>query len=196
MYEKVLEFLHSIGYAGIIISGFSEGLFLPFPMELIYIPVATANPAKAINYTLLLICFSIIGSVIAYAIGRSGGQKLLLKISLIKRNFTRIQSLYDKNSFMALLTSSFTPLPYEIYTFSAGAFGVGFKKFIIASAMSRLIRYVPQGMLIYLYGSKVLSFIKKYGILAAIILVGVIFIVKSLFTKVYIILKKQKNKNR
>jgi membrane protein YqaA with SNARE-associated domain len=184
MYEKILEFLISTGYVGIIIAGLSEALFMPFPMEVIYIPVALANPSRAINYAATLIIFSFLGSIIAYAIGKFGGQKLLYKISFIKRNFHQIQELYDKNSLFAIMTSSFTPIPYEVYTITAGIFNVDLKRFIMASILSRVIRYVPQGILINLYGDAVLSIIKRYGVLSAMILFFIIFIIRIIFVKV------------
>jgi len=184
MYEKILEFLIGTGYIGIIIAGLAEAIFMPFPMEIIYIPVALANPTRAINYAAVLIVFSFFGSIISYAIGKFGGQKLIYKIGFIKRNYRQIQKLYDKNSFLAIMTSSFTPIPYEVYTITAGIFNVDLKRFITASILSRIIRYVPQGILIYLYGDTVLSLLKTYGILSVIILFFIIIIIKHIFIKI------------
>lgn len=185
MYERILEFLTNTGYIGIMVAGFSEALFLPFPMEVIYIPVALVNTTKAINYAVLLIIASLLGSIIAYGIGKFGGQKLLFKLSFVKRNYHQIKSIYDKNSFLTILTSSFTPIPYEAYTLTAGMFNIDFKKFIVASILSRIIRYIPQGLLIFTYGDKVISIIKKYGILTAILLFIFIFLIRYIFNRIF-----------
>jgi ubiquinone/menaquinone biosynthesis C-methylase UbiE/membrane protein YqaA with SNARE-associated domain len=183
MYEKVLELLTGTGYIGIIIAGFTEAIFMPFPMEVVYIPIALADPGMGLKCTALLITSSFIGSIAAYWIGKFTGQKLVYRLDFVKRNFKQIKNIYDKNSFFAIMTSAFTPIPYEAYTLTAGIFNIRFKDFLVASILSRIIRYVPQGVLIYLYGDTVISIIKSYGILSAVILFIVIVALKRVHKK-------------
>lgn len=184
MFLVILQFLNSIGYIGIMVAGLAEAIFMPFPMDVIFIPLATANPAKAINYAVTLITFSSLGSIISYKVGKVGGQRLLCKIAFIKRNFSQIERLYNDKSFITIMTSAFTPIPYEVYTITAGVFNVDFKKYITASILSRIIRYGPQGILIFLYGDEVLLLTKRYGVFSALILFITILIVRYVFLKV------------
>lgn len=187
IYEKILQLLIGTGYMGIIIAGFSEAIFMPFPMEVVYIPVTLANPSMALYYTLLLITSSIAGSIAAYWIGKFAGLKLIFKLGFMKQHFNQIKGLYDKNSFFAIMTSAFTPIPYEVYTLTAGVFNIGFKNFVIASVLSRIIRYFPQGVLIYLYGDAFISVIKSYGIISAVILFVILIVLKYIFAKLKVI---------
>lgn len=184
MFLAALEFLKSIGYIGIIVAGLAEAIFMPFPMDIIFIPLAAANPNKAINYVVTLITFSSIGSIISYKIGKVGGRKLLYKINITKRNFSKIERLYNDKAFITIMTSAFTPIPYEIYTITAGIFNVDFKKYITASVLSRIIRYSPQGILIFLYGDEVLLLIERYGVLSAVMLFIVILMIRYIYQKV------------
>lgn len=157
---------------------------MPFPMEVVYIPIALAIPSKALVYTALLITSSIIGSIAAYWVGRIGGGNFIFKLRFVKKHFNQMQLLYNKNAFLVIMTSSFTPIPYEVYTLTAGFFNVNFQKYIIASILSRIIRYTPQGILIYLYGDTVLSLLKRYGMLSAVVLCIVLVIIKYLFISI------------
>lgn len=40
--RKIIESLSTIGYIGNIVAGLSETIFMPFPMEVVYIPIALA----------------------------------------------------------------------------------------------------------------------------------------------------------
>jgi membrane protein YqaA with SNARE-associated domain len=53
MYERILEFLIEAGYIGIILTGLSEALFMPFPMEIVYLPIVLAATNRAVIYTLI-----------------------------------------------------------------------------------------------------------------------------------------------
>lgn len=184
MYTKVLDFLVNSGYIGIILAGFSEPLFLPFPMELVYLPIALANHSEAINYSFILIFCSFLGSCIAYIVGKYSGKKIEKIFGSSKSYFSRVEEFYNKNSFLAILTSSFTPIPFEVYTYSAGIFNVSFKKFAIASLLSRSIRYIPQSILILLYGEQVVFLIKKYGFSSALVISLIFIVIRRIYLKV------------
>ena len=62
----------------------------------------------------------------------------------------------------------FTPLPYKIFTVSAGVFAVNFPLFLLASAVSRTARFMLVSGLIYFFGPPIKAFIDKYFNLVAI----------------------------
>lgn len=179
--DDIIKILIEHGLVGIMIAAFSEAIFLPIPMELISIPIFLLNPSKAFSYSLILILFSILGSTVGYYIGKACAKPLLNKL-ISKDNLHKINNLYSKNSFLTVLTSSFTPIPYEAYVLSAGVFNIGFKKFIIPAAVSRVIRHLPQGILITLYGDTLLSHFKNYTLIIALIVFIVIIMLKYLFS--------------
>jgi membrane protein DedA with SNARE-associated domain len=55
-----------------------------------------------------------------------------------------------------------TPIPYKVFTITAGAFRINFVVFLVASAVSRSARFFLVGGLIYLFGPKIQSFIDRY----------------------------------
>ena len=179
--NNIINILINYGLFGIIISAFSEAIFLPVPMELISIPIYLLNPTKAFLYSIILILFSGLGSFAGYHLGKFLGTPIMEKF-VSGENLKRLKNLYDKNSFLTILTSSFTPIPYEAYVLSAGIFNIGFRKFIFASMISRVIRHLPQGIIICLYGKNLLSHLKNYTLVISLFIFTIILL-KYLFSK-------------
>lgn len=168
----MLNFLINYGILGIIIAALIEPIFMPIPMEVVFIPIVMTNTKSAFLYSLILVTFSAVGSVLGYIVGKSIGRNIL-KQFVTEKSIVKIENKYNKNAFFTILTSAFTPIPYEAYVLSAGIFKVNFIKFITGAVLSRTIRYIPQGIIISLYGSALINVIKNY----TIVLGGTIFII-------------------
>jgi membrane protein YqaA with SNARE-associated domain len=180
--QTIIDILINYGILGIAAAGFSEAVFLPMPMEFVFIPTALLNTSKAFIYSLVLILFSTLGSIVGYYLGKSVGTPLLNKM-ISADKFTKIKDMYSKNAFLTLLTSCFTPIPYEVYVVSAGTFNINKTTFITASVISRIIRYLPQGILITLFGRSILQYIKNYTITVGIAVFAVFLILRYLYGK-------------
>ncbi len=180
--DNLIELLIEYGVFGIMVVAFAEAIFLPLPMELVSIPIYLLNPEKAFFYSILLIIFSILGSTAGYYLGKTIGKPLLNKF-ISEANFNRLNALYSRNSFLAILTSSFTPIPYEAYVLSAGVFNIGFKKFILAAIISRAIRHLPQGILIAIYGDTILTHLKSYTLIVCLVIFLVLLLIKKLLKR-------------
>lgn len=149
--ESFLQLISNLGEYGIIVAALLEATFLPVPMETISIPVYLLNNKKALFYVALLIIFSSIGSIIGYFMGKYLGAPVISKM-IKEEHLEKIEKFYNKNAVLALLSSAFTPIPYEAYTLSAGLFKIDFKKYIICAIVSRIIRHLPQAIIIYYWG--------------------------------------------
>lgn len=179
--NNIINILIHYGIFGIIIAAFSEAIFLPVPMELISIPIYLLKPTKAFLYSIILTLFSSLGSIVGYYLGKFLGKPIIEKF-ISAENINRLKNLYDKNSFLTILTSSFTPIPYEAYVISAGIFNIDFRKFIFASIISRLIRHLPQGIIIFLYGEIILLHLKNYTLVISLF-IFIIVLLKYLFSR-------------
>ena len=89
---------------------------------------------------------------------------------------------YDHYGFIITFTAGFTPIPFKVFTISAGAFNISFPLFLIASAISRSARFFLVSFLIVKYGEKVKGFISRYfnllTVAFAIILIGSYVLIK------------------
>ena len=96
--------------------------------------------------------------------------------------FYSIKELYDSWNFWIIFTAGFTPIPFKLFTISAGAFGVDFAMFVIASVISHSARFFLVAGLIKMFGEPIREFIDKYfnilAILFTILLIGGFLIIK------------------
>ena len=76
--------------------------------------------------------------------------------------FERVRSLYDRYDFWAIFLAGLTPLPYKVFTISAGVFGVNLGIFVVASILSRGLRFFLVAGLIYRFGPPVKEFIDRH----------------------------------
>jgi len=96
--------------------------------------------------------------------------------------FTTLKSQYDQYGFMIIFTAGFTPIPYKVFTITAGAFDINLFNFIVASTISRSARFFLVSGLIWKFGEPIRSFIDKYfnllTILFTVLLIGGFILIK------------------
>jgi membrane protein DedA with SNARE-associated domain len=72
----------------------------------------------------------------------------------------------------AVGVAGFTPIPYKVFTIAAGFFHMNFPVFLIASAISRSLRFFVVagliGLLFEKYGRRIERFIDRYFNLLAV----------------------------
>ena len=92
--------------------------------------------------------------------------------------------MYEEWNFWIIFTAGFTPIPFKVFTISAGAFDINFIMFLVAGLVSRSARFFLVGWLIYRFGEPIRGFIDKYfnwlAIGFTILLVGGFYIIKYL----------------
>lgn len=171
----MFEILKEFGIYGIAIAGLLEATILPIPMETISVPVYLSSREKVAYLLIILLIYSTLGSIIGYLFWRkiSGPIKNRYLKSEI---FVKIKKMYEKNALLTLLTSAFTPIPFEGYIIAAGILEIEFKTFLLGVVFSRILRHFPQGVLVYYYGEKVIKDIGTYSIIIIISIFLIIFI--------------------
>ena len=149
---------------------------------------------KAFRYAAICLSGSIVGAMIGYAIGfflwqSPSGEYTALANWFFQHvfsveSFQNVGALYDKYNFWIVFTAGFTPLPYKLFTITGGLFHINFVMFLIASIVSRGLRFFLIAGLIWKFGAPIKSFIDKYFNLLAIaftvLLVGAFFVVGKL----------------
>ena len=173
---------------------FCEASFFPIPPDVLLIPLAISRRNKALTYSLICSVASVLGAGFGYFIGKFvwwADQNTFSEFANIFINyvpgftlesFQNIRSLYDEYNFIIIFTAGFTPIPFKLFTISAGAFNINFFLFIFAGAVSRSVRFFLVGYLIRAYGKPIQSFTEKYfnllAILFTVFLIGGFLIIK------------------
>lgn len=188
LYDAVLGWAdkkHSL-YALSTVS-FLEASVFPFPPDPLLMTLCLGKPKRSFLFALFCSLFSVIGAILGYLIGLSlweVGQDFFFSYILKKSAFEYVETLYQQNSFIAILTAAFTPIPYKVFTIAAGVFKISLFNLIIASAIGRSGRFFFEAGLIYFFGPKIKKFIDRYfniiTIIVAFIIIAIIIVYKLL----------------
>lgn len=166
LYSWVLRWAETVyGTWALFILAFCESSFFPVPPDILLIALAVAIPKRSLYYALVCSAGSVLGGCLGYLIGWrfmvSIGEKIISFYGLT-RKVEYVQSLYMQYDALAIGIAGFTPIPYKVFTISAGALSIDFSVFVIASLVSRSMRFFLVGWLIYCFGSGIQDFIGRY----------------------------------
>ncbi|MEE9542683.1 MAG: VTT domain-containing protein, partial [Thermodesulfobacteriota bacterium] len=80
----------------------------------------------------------------------------------VTAKYDYVQELYRNYDAWVVAVAGFTPIPYKVFTISAGAFEINFWVFIVVSAISRAARFFILAAIIYKFGKPIKAFIDRY----------------------------------
>lgn len=189
LYDWVLHWAETpYGDWALFALAFCESSFFPIPPDVLLIALAVAVPRNAFKYALICSIGSVLGGCFGYLIGwqfmTSVGIKIIEFYGLSDK-FDYIRNLYSTYDAWAIGIAGFTPVPYKVFTISAGAFQINFLVFTLVSLMSRSARFFLVASLIFVFGPKIKAFIEKYfNVLAVaftILLVAGFLVLKRFF---------------
>lgn len=176
---------YAVGF--LFLLAFAESSFFPIPPDTLLIPLALANPGLAAYYALVCTIGSVTGGSFGFWVGRVGGRPILRKF-VSEAKILLVKSYYNKYDIWAILVAALTPIPYKIFTISAGSFEISFKRFLLASVVGRGGRFFSVGIIIMIFGPVVKELLKNYFeaalILFTVLLVGGFFVVDKFAHKV------------
>lgn len=122
---------------------FAESSFFPIPPDVMLAPMSLARPQKAMFLALLTTLTSVAGGILGYAIGMWGFEMIeaWLTQSHYHAKFLQAQEWFAEWGFWAIFIAGFSPIPYKIFTITAGVIGMMFLPFLIASFIGRGARF-------------------------------------------------------
>lgn len=178
------------GLLALFLFAFAESSFFPIPPDVLLIALCLGATNRAFRIAAVCTVGSILGAVLGYSIGyfawqTVGGEYTALAHFFFDHVFSveafeKVGALYDQYNFWIVFTAGFTPLPYKIFTITGGLFHINFVMFILASIISRGLRFFLIAGLIWKFGAPIKGFIDKYfnllAILFTVLLVGSFFL--------------------
>jgi len=159
--QHFLYYLESFGFIGLIILSFAESSFFPVPPDLLLIPMALADRKFALIYAFLTTVSSVCGGVFGYVLGKKFGKPLLRKV-FKESQLEKVQRMLQRYGGWSVTVAGLTPIPYKIFTISAGVFDVRLSVFIMSSIIGRGIRFFSESLLIVLLGDISKYYIDRY----------------------------------
>ncbi len=153
---------------------FTEAIFFPIPADVLLIALAVSQPRRAFSFAAICTLGSVLGAGLGYAIGYYSWYTAPSEFSQLAHfffdvipgftpdRFHLVQELYQKHDFWAIFIAGFTPLPYKVFTITAGVFNINFFTFMIASILSRGARFFLVGGLFFFFGAPIHAFIERH----------------------------------
>ena len=134
---------------------FAESSFFPVPPDVMLIPMALAQPARAYLLAAWCTVASVLGGIAGYAIGAllydSVGAWLIHLYGYGDKVET-FRAAYAQWGAWIILLKGLTPIPYKIVTITSGFAGYNFGLFIVFSIIARGTRFFVLALLLHRYG--------------------------------------------
>lgn len=189
LYDWVLGWADTrFGLPALCVLCFAEASFFPIPPDPLLMALCLGRWERSFRFAAWATFASVVGGMVGYALGWGAwaaiGDFFMSYVpGVSEESFGSVQSLYERWSFWAVFLAGLTPIPYKVFTLSAGVFAIPFPIFVLASVLSRGLRFFLVAALIWKFGPPVSRFIDRYfNILTigfAILLVGGFILIGS-----------------
>ncbi len=157
LYDRVLEWsAHKRAPAILSILSFAESSFFPVPPDVMLAPMCLARPSRAWSFAALCTASSVVGGMLGYLIGRlafSWIEPWLMSSSYAEVFMSAVDS-FERWGALYILLAGFTPIPYKVFTISAGVVGMPVVPFVLGSTAGRGARFFLVAGLIRLMGDR------------------------------------------
>jgi membrane protein YqaA with SNARE-associated domain len=143
---------------------FIESSFFPIPPDVMLIPMVLAERAKAWFFALVATVGSVLGGVFGYLIGFflfDAIGKPMLEFYGYADKFEKFATQYNEYGAWIVFFFGVTPFPYKVITIASGATALNIAVFMLASVLSRGLRFFIVAALLYWFGPPIRDFIEK-----------------------------------
>lgn len=164
---------------------FAESSFFLIPPDVLLITMGASRPKKSLQYALIATLFSVLGGLFGYWIGMNFWDSVshLFIGKIIKpEHFELVKTQFTANAFIAIFIAGFTPIPYKVFTLTAGVVGLPLIPFIAGSLLGRSMRFFIISGLLFFFGENMKKWIEKhfetFTFVCTALLIAIIYFVK------------------
>ncbi len=180
LYDKVLEWSeHPLAVRYLCVMSFSESVFFPVPTDVMLAPMVLSKPDRAWFLAMITTITSVSGGIVGYYLGYYLFESFL-QPHLINWGY---QALYQQTyrwfaeyGIWVVFIAGFSPVPYKIFTITAGVMQLAIIPFILISLISRAGRFFLVAALMRWGGAsmkeKLRDYIDAIGWTVVVIIVG------------------------
>ena len=134
---------------------FAESSMSPLPPDPLMVPMIIKDKDQAWSIAFIATLASALGGVVGYGIGFFLFEKLgmpILEAYGLQDKFLIFQESFHRWGFWAIVIKAFTPIPFKLVTITCGAVKFNFWLFLVASTLSRGLRFYILAGLLKRYG--------------------------------------------
>lgn len=167
--------------SGIALASFLESIVVPIPIETLLIPVTQMRRDKAWWIATIATLGCIAGALVAYGIGFwlfATFETQILGWLDEPAALTGIQMRIKAEGFWFIVLAGILPIPLQLAMLAAGVSGYHLGLYVMAIALSRMLRYFGIAWLVLTFGNRAENFLRRYQYNA---IIGLSLIVMSLW---------------
>ncbi|EGW53824.1 membrane protein [Candidatus Endoriftia persephone str. Guaymas] len=122
---------------------FAESSFFPIPPDVMLAPMSLAQPNRAWYLAALTTAASVLGGLLGYFIGVFAFELIepwLHELGYWEK-YLHTKIWFDEWGFWAIFLAGFSPIPYKVFTITAGVIAMALFPFLLASLVGRGARF-------------------------------------------------------
>nr|WP_252735945.1 YqaA family protein [Aestuariibacter sp. A3R04] len=123
---------------------FAESMFFPIPPDVMLAPMSMSQPHKAWFFATLTTIASVLGGIAGFALGYFAFEMWIepLVVSAgYEQKLNTTMGWFEQYGVWVVFLAGFSPIPYKVFTISAGVLNMALLPFIVASAIGRGARF-------------------------------------------------------
>ena len=123
---------------------FAESSFFPIPPDVMLAPMVLAQRHRAWFFAALTTLWSVLGGVAGYLIGMflfGLVAEPIIQFYDAQAAFDSAREQFQKHGIWIVFLAGFTPIPYKLFTISAGLAAMSLMSFVAASLIGRGDRF-------------------------------------------------------
>lgn len=144
---------------------FAESVIFPVPPDVMLAPMSLSRPDRAWHFAMLTTIASILGGIAGYLLGYlafDGWLQPMIESAGYTHKLETAMGWFEKYGVWVVFIAGFSPIPYKVFTISAGFLQMAFLPFLIASAVGRGARFYLVAGLMRWGGAKMEQELRKY----------------------------------
>ena len=141
-----------------------ESIFFPIPTALMVAPMAVARPERAIQIATIATLTSVFGGLFGYALGYYAIELVepLIHSAGYGDKYQTAQNWFGEWGFWAVVVAGFSPIPFKLFTVSAGALAMAIPPFLFAALIGRAGHFFLVSLSMAWAGPKLEPVVRKY----------------------------------
>ena len=146
------------------ILSFAESSFFPIPPDVMLAPMAMRLPNRAFWFAFLTTLFSVLGGIAGYAIGYFAFDLIAAWLETTKYwdSYINAREWFEQWGVWIIFIAGFSPIPYKLFTITAGVMVQPLLPFIIASFIGRGSRFFLVAGIVKFAGPRIEPMLLKY----------------------------------
>ncbi len=145
LYDRVLRWTqHPKADWLLALLSFTESVIFPIPPDVMLAPMAMTQPQRAWRLAALTTVSSVAGGILGYLLGYWAYDVAvvpLVETLGYQDKLATVTEWFTTYGIWIVFIAGFSPIPYKLFTVTAGVMQMAFLPFVLASAVSRGLRF-------------------------------------------------------